>query len=64
MTIKQYGFNINEYTIFIFVLIIVLLLLIGYYNLKLAKVEYRYEKLKKNIKYRQYVKHLRKTRKN
>lgn len=63
MRITKIGFDVNAYTIFIFILVIVLLLLIGFYNFKLAKAEYKYEKLKKNIKYRQYVKHKKRTRK-
>ena len=64
MHITKIGFDINEYTIFIFVLVVLLFVLMLYYHFKIHKLEKKIKELYEDKKHKHKIKHIRKTRKN
>ena len=45
MCITKIGFDINEYTIFIFILVVLIFVILVYYNVKIYKLEKKIKEL-------------------
>ena len=58
MRITKFGFDINEYTIFIFVLVVLLFVLMLYYHFNIHKLEKKIKELHKEKIHKRYVKHI------
>ena len=58
MKVTKIGFDINEYTIFIFVLVVLLFVLMLYYHFKIHKLEKKIKELHKEQIHKRYVKHI------